>query len=525
MAKLTKKDVEEIVGIKTKSLPDEQKEFVSTLIGAFTDAINKSIEGCLDSDALKKALKPFESADGVTIETLSKENKELVTQVKNLAEALDKMKNRGIGLDFVSKYNERFEEMYNSPKFQDFINDREKTSGVFAFKDISLTGSVVPGGAVTMTQQSDRIVTQATDKKLHIRDFSTVLPGDPEFPIFAFQQIYKVDRNARYVPENGMLPESSLSIKEETAQVSRVGHHFKLSKRALKCKAYLRGYVMNCLISGVRDAEDFAILFGDGTGDNLKGITRYDGVLPVETIISDSIFTVAAGGVQSIEKADNGLILELKEPNDLLIEGLKVTGSAAVTNTDLNKTYDVIKVNDRRIFLEGATLAAANTDALLAADVAALKLTFKNGAYQSIESPNSIDALETAISVMTYAQFVPTVLVLNPITINAIRCEKATDGNRLEVVKDINGNPVIGGLRVVPYSGIPVGKYFLGDMQRGAQIIDYTPLTAEWADDVNTKLKNQVVLLAQAEEIVPVFCPWAFAYGSISALKTAIKKS
>lgn len=72
---------------------------------------------------------------------------------------------------------------------------------------------------------------------------------------------------------------------------------------------------------------------------------------------------------------------------------------------------------------------------------------------------------------------------------------------------------------------MPVGKYFLGDMQRGAQIIDYTPLTAEWADDVNTKLKNQVVLLAQAEEIVPVFCPWAFSYGSISALKTAIKKA
>lgn len=525
MAKLTKKEVEEIVGIKTKSLPDEQKEFVSALIGAFTDAINKSIDGYLDSAALKEALKPFESADGVTIETLSKENKELVTQVKNLAEALDKMKNRGIGLDFISKYNERFEEMYNSPKFQDFINDREKTSGAFAFKDVSLTGNVVAGGTVTMTQQSDRVVSQATDKKLHVRNFATVLPGDPEFPIFAFQQIYKVDRNARYVPENGVLPESSISIKEETAQVSRVGHHFKLSKRALKCKTYLRGYVMNCLISGVRDAEDFAILFGDGSGDNLKGITRYEGVKAVESIINDTIFSVAAGGVTSIEKVDNGLIVELKEPDDLLIEGLKVTGSGAVTNTSLNATFDVIKVNDRRIFLEGATLAAANTDALLGADVAALKLTFKNGAYQSIESPNSIDALETAISVMTYAQFVPTVLVLNPITINAIRCEKATDGNRLEVVKDINGNPVIGGLRVVPYSGIPVGKYFLGDMQRGAQIIDYTPLTVEWADDVNTKLKNQVVLLAQAEEIVPVFCPWAFAYGSISALKTAIKKS
>ena len=154
-------------------------------------------------------------------------------------------------------------------------------------------------------------------------------------------------------------------------------------------------------------------------------------------------------------------------------------------------------------------------------------MTFKvnHGAFKSVESPNSIDALETAVAVMTYAQFAPTVLVLNPITLNSIRTEKATDGNRLEVVKDMNGNPIIAGLRVIPYTGIAPGKYFLGDMQRGAQIIDYTPLTVEWADDVETKLKNQVVLLAQAEMIVPVFCPWAFAYGTISKLKTAITKS
>lgn len=453
MAKLTIKEVQEIVGVKTAGLPDEQKQFVTTLLGAFTDAINKSVGDVVDTAALKEALKPFVAEDGVTLTSLAKENKELIDQVKSLSEALDKMKKRGISLDFISKFNEAFDEMYDSPKMQDFINDREKSSGSFAFKDISLTGNVVPGGRLTMTQPSDRVVTQATDKKLHVRDFATVLPGDPEFPIFAFQQIYKVDRNARYVPENGMLPESSLSIKEETAQVSRVGHHFKLSKRALKCKTYLRGYVMNCLLSGVRDAEDFQILFGDGSGDNLKGITRYEGVMPIEKIISDAIFTVAAGGVLSIEAVENGLIVELKGPNDLLIEGLKVTGSSAVTNTDLNKTYDVIKVNDRRIFLEGAKLADSNTDALLAADASALKLTFKNGAYQSIESPNSIDALETAISVMTYAQFVPTVLVLNPITINSIRCEKATDGNRLEVVKDINGNPVIGGLALQRYAG------------------------------------------------------------------------
>ncbi len=523
MAELTIKEVEEIVGIKTANLPDEQKQFVSSLMGAFTEAINKSLKGVIDTTALKEALKPFESADGVTLDSLSKENSDLIKQVKSLSESLDTLKKKGIGLDFTTKFNERFDEMYDSPQFQDFLNGKEKGTSGFAFKDISVTGNIAPGGTVTMTQQSNRVVTQATDKKLHVRDFATVLPGDPEYPIFAFQQIYEVDRNARYVAENGMLPESSLKIKEESAEVKRVGHHFKLSKRALKCKAYLRGYVMNCLLAGVRDAEDFAILFGDGSGDALKGITTYEGVKSVEAIIGDTIISGDAGSVSAITKAKNGVIVELTNAHDLLIEGLRITFAGATNNTDLNATFDVIKLNDRQVFLEGATLTS-DAAADLSADAAAMTFKVNHGAFKSVETPNSIDALETAVAVMTYAQFAPTVLLLNPITLNSIRTEKATDGNRLEVVKDINGNPIIAGLRVIPYTGIAPGKYFLGDMQRGAQIIDYTPLTAEWADDVNTKLKGQVVLMAQAEMIVPVFCPWAFAYGNITALKAAIAK-
>lgn len=523
MAELTIKEVEEIVGIKTANLPDEQKQFVSSLVGAFTEAINKSLKGVIDTTALKEALKPFESADGVTLDSLSKENSDLIKQVKSLSESLDTLKKKGIGLDFTTKFNERFDEMYDSPQFQDFLNGKEKGTSGFAFKDISVTSNIAPGGTVTMTQQSDRVVTQATDKKLHVRDFATVLPGDPEYPIFAFQQIYEVDRNARYVAENGMLPESSLKIKEESAEVKRVGHHFKLSKRALKCKAYLRGYVMNCLLAGVRDAEDFAILFGDGSGDALKGITTYEGVKSVEAIIGDTIISGDAGSVSAITKAENGVIVELTNAHDLLIEGLRITFAGATNNTGLNATFDVIKLNDRQVFLEGATLTS-DTAADLSADAATMTFKVNHGAFKSVETPNSIDALETAVAVMTYAQFAPTVLLLNPITLNSIRTEKATDGNRLEVVKDINGNPIIAGLRVIPYTGIAPGKYFLGDMQRGAQIIDYTPLTAEWADDVNTKLKGQVVLMAQAEMIVPVFCPWAFAYGNINALKAAIAK-
>ncbi len=115
MAKLTTKEVEEIFGIKTAGLPDEQKTFVNALIGAFTDTINKSLTDIPDTDALKEALKPFQSADGITLDSLSKENADLIKQVKSLSDSLDALKKRGIGLDFTTKYN-RQNEMCTIPK-------------------------------------------------------------------------------------------------------------------------------------------------------------------------------------------------------------------------------------------------------------------------------------------------------------------------------------------------------------------------------------------------------------------------
>lgn len=50
-------------------------------------------------------------------------------------------------------------------------------------------------------------------------------------------------------------------------------------------------------------------------------------------------------------------------------------------------------------------------------------------------------------------------------------------------------------------------------------------LTLEWAEDVETKLCNEVVLMAQEEVIFPIYMPWAFAYGDLAALKTAITKA
>lgn len=525
MKKLNKSDL----GLNFSSMPDEQRTFMEKMADMIVDIVNKATEGSMTAEEVESKMKSvnekIQSYDADKFSEMVKDNETLTATVKELTETLEKLQSKGCNVNaFASKLDEEISAMLDSEKFQQFAEGKSRTANGFALKSVSMTGNEVPAnanytGTILISNQLPNVETAARDKMSHVRDFAVVIQGDPEYPMLAWQQIYDVDKNARYTSENGTLAESSFKIKEEQSSVKRVGTHIRMSKRMLKSRVYVRSFILNMVAQAVLDAEDFGILFGDGSGDNLKGITAYDGVKSVEDIIGTSVATVAQGSFDSIVSATNGCVITLKAPIDLLREGMKIT-LLGFTTSGLNATFDVIKVNDRQLFLEGASMVTADNTG-----IASVSATINHGAWKSVTSPNSIDALETAIAVMSFAQFSPTVLILNPITLNSIRTEKATDGNRLKIVEDMNGNPIIGGLRVIKSTSVPAGKYFIGDMRNGAQIVEYTGLSLDWADDVDSKLKNQIVLMAQEELIVPVYCPWAFTYGNISALKTAISKS
>lgn len=517
------------LGVKFDDAPEAQAKFLQKCLGIVVDAVNKANENAITSDQLAEkidsALKPFKDLNIDAVNDLIKENETYKETIKSLGDEIEKLKQKGISTDFVSRFDQSFDEMYDSEKFQRFVNDHGSAAKGFVIKDVSLTGNYTGESRAMLTQQSGIIVTQAADKKDHIRNHVAFLESDDEKTSITYQEIYDVDRNARYVAENGMLPESSFKVREKSAEVKRVGTYFKLSKRMLKNRKFVRAFVLLKIAQAVLNAEDFGLLFGDGNGDNLKGITTYEGVRSVESILTDNIVSIPAGGFDSFKAVGNGVMVTLKKPYDLIREGFKIVVSGATKNAGLNGTFDIIRENDTTILLLGAKLEAAATDAENAADLAALKADVRNGLYGSIEAPNSVDALEAAVAIMTYADFDPSILILNPLTITSILCEKATDGNRLDVVRDAKGKLVIGGLSVLPCKDIPMGEYFVGDMESGCAIIDYTPMMLEWCDDVETKIKNQVVLYAQEELIFPVMKPHAFARGKISALKTALKQS
>lgn len=526
MAKLTEKEVQEIFGIKTAGLPDEQRTFINAMVGAFTDAINKSNHGMISDEDLTKRLTELSTqmskSNTDALAELRKENDDLIKQLRSTAEAVEKLKQRGISMQTINKFDEKLQAMFDSEKFQDFAAGNTRKSGQFdgfSLKEVvSMTDNYE--GSHLITQQQSRVVSPIANKPLHMREILQVLTGDPAFPNLAFTQVDSMDRNARYVTENGRLPESSIKTKEVQTGTKRLGTHMRISKRMLKSRAYLRSYILAMMPEAVYMAEDWNILFGDGNGENLLGIANHKGVLPVEKIITDNIVEGKAGSIQSVTAYNGGAdaLVEFTNPQPLVLDGMAITFTGATSNANLNATYNVVKVTDRQVLLLGVAITEE--------EASAAKMTFKvnNAAFKSIEAPNSEDVIKTAFAVMTFGQYFPNFLVLNPITVNAIDSEKDALGRNLGLVKVVNGIKYIASRPVVEYAGIPAGKYMLGDLNAGAHLVDYTSLTLEWAEDVETKLTNEVVLIVQEEVIFPVYMPWTFAYGDMNQLKLAITK-
>ena len=534
MAKeLTQKEVEEIFGIKTANLPDEQKRFAIALTGAFAELINKSNAGLITNEEFTSELenlgKQMAAKQLEELETLRKENSDMIKQIKAMGESIEKLQRKGISLETVNKFDERLNEMFESEKFQDFVSGKTRKSGQFegfSLKEaetapVSMTDNYE--GTLLITQQQNRVVSPIAKKPLHMREIVTVLAGDPANPNLAFAQCDWMDRNARYVSENGRLPKSSLKFKEQNYSTKRLGTYLALSKRMLKSRVYVRSWVLAMLPEAVRMAEDWNILFGDGNGENLLGIVNHKGVESVEKIVTGALVEGKAGSVMSITPYNNkqDTLIEFTNPQPMILDGMQITIENASAASGLNKTHALVKMNDRQILIVGAALDAEEAEST----VAAVTWKVNNGAFKSIEAPNSGDVVDTAFAVMTYGQYFPNAIVLNPITVNAIRSEKDALGRSLDLIKTVNGVNYIASRPIIEYTGIQPGKYLLGDFSpNGCAIVDYTAMTLEWASDVEYILSNEVALIAQEEVIFPVYQPWAYAYGDLAALKAAVTK-
>lgn len=523
---------------KNSGLSEEEETFLKSIENPLNEAFEKFSEGFITREALnkvvEKSLSDFieQNKDKIPSDGLKKTLDEIQETIKSVVGEIQKMKDSGVTLGKGSMIEKAIDEIIDNPKMVDFINSKSRTTGKIPFniKGIVSMENNYDGNLLT-TQQTGRVVVDVNERRINVRDLMTVDQGDPEFTSIAYAKIIDLDRNAVAVSENGRLPESAFKMKEETANIARIGTHVNISKRLLKSRPYLRSFLINRLPKWVRMAEDFQILFGDGTGDNLLGIVGQSN--DISKWLTAVVAKGEAGSVESVESYNKGeqTMITFSKPFDKIEEGMliKFTGAPEVTSgtaSKLNSENMMHKHNDRKIMINVpyADIVPQSAGKLSESEIAALKFEVKNNFFNTVEDPNYGDAINAVIAVLTYGEFTPNVVALNPSDVFMIQTLKDTSGRSLDLITGIDGTKRISGRVIVETTIVPPGYYFIGDMANAAALVDYTSLFIEFAEDIESKLTNQVTVIAQEEVLMPVYNPFAFAYGKLDDVLAAITK-
>lgn len=522
MGKVTKKD---FLG-NLDGFNAEEKAFMEKNAGIVCDIINKALEGLLDTEAVEKKFKELTDQ----IKKDDEDKKKLVEKldetekvVKKLTEQMEKAKANGISVNTINKFAESFDKMMDSSKMKSFIDRTEKNTGYFAgfsMKDIRNISSVENNirADVHLTRQSNILANPYTGPKLALRDVIKVIEADLKHPNFSFLRVKKFDRNAQYETENGRLKQSNLELEEVTVKPRRLGSYFDLSKDLLLARLMLRAWLVSMIPGIITQAENASILFGDGKNNTLNGIANEEGVTSIEEQITGTIEEGKAGSVKSILAHKDGMLVEFNEPLAKTLDSMMITFEGAKVNTDLNTAHPLVKINDRQVYVLHTEYKGEES----AEDIAAMTFKVNHASFKAIEDPNSGDVIAAIFACLSFAQYAPNAIVLNPVTLFLISREKDALGRPLDLVQNVNGVNYIGGVPVIESNVMPVGEYLAGDFQNGAFLFDYTMLEIAFAEDAETVLYNMIRLWFQEQLGLVTTMPWAFAKGNLNSLREAI---
>lgn len=196
-------------------------------------------------------------------------------------------------------------------------------------KDIYGTSAGRVGGDITLPslgRAQDIGITEARLRQKRVRDLfpaettnAAVLHGVRETGFV---------NNAAAVPVRsggnfGLKPTSNLTLASIVYPVATIAHIMRAHRNILEDEPRLRGFLNRRMVDGVKLAEDEAILWGDGTGENITGIMNVAGVQSYAGLNTDprtaQIRRAATLGMIA-EYEPNGLVLHPLDWEDLELE-------------------------------------------------------------------------------------------------------------------------------------------------------------------------------------------------------------
>jgi HK97 family phage major capsid protein len=171
-----------------------------------------------------------------------------------------------------------------------FGKDHRVQSRPVGYKALVTGGSDTSGGAFVTNQMMGLQVGQlAFQRPLRLRDVVTNLTTTSD--TIEYVRMTSQTNNATPVAEstatadpgtmnaaNGVKPESALAWAKVTTPVRTIAHWIPLTKRALSDAAQVRSIIDAFLRYGLEEELEDQMVSGDGTGENLEGLSNVSGV-------------------------------------------------------------------------------------------------------------------------------------------------------------------------------------------------------------------------------------------------------
>jgi len=168
-----------------------------------------------------------------------------------------------------------YDELEQSEAFKAVTKGRTNKASIsiapFVTKATMTTGADLTGEVIAPDRQEG--VVADPDRPTHVRQF--IASGTTTSNTIRYIEETGFNNAAAPVAEGTDKPESDIDLEAKDAPVRLIAHTMRVSKQMLDDISYLASYLGQRARYGIRLEEDDQILYGDGTGENLTGISQY----------------------------------------------------------------------------------------------------------------------------------------------------------------------------------------------------------------------------------------------------------
>lgn len=245
-----------------------------------------------------------------------------------------------------------------SPEFKDLLGQRangdhfgqkqQVSSRPVGFKELLFTGTdrESAGGLIQNDYRGLQLGFTPFERPLTLRQLLSSSTTNSDTIEYAY--IAGVDQNAAFTPEaartdgtSGTKPQSGFTFERQTTTVKTIANWAAITKRALADVGQVRAMIDQFLRYGIEEEIDRQIIDGDGTGEDLLGLSNISGTQALAATGDD---------LQLLRRAKTRVRL-----------GARTNANAILIHPEDREEIDLMQDGNLHYYMGGPVAAGGNT--------------------------------------------------------------------------------------------------------------------------------------------------------------------